>query len=266
MHLSSHQSRALGKVMRLLADAPADAGQLRQALALPLLDLLCADQYVSMVWNKESLRFEGAKAMNVSSGSLQRWDDYYRFIDPLTFAMMARQRPTIATQVISQSELGRTEFFNDFLRQEQMYWGINVYFFAQGACVGDIRVWRRQGRGNFGQSDIELLCMLEPAIAMALGRLAGTHADADAAISHSSAQELLQRHAGLSRREAEVAWWVACGLADKEIARRLGIGHATVRFHLANAFRKTHAGNRTLLVSRIHAILAGPPGIWRSST
>jgi len=52
MYLSTPQTRALGEVMRLLADA-SDGDELRDALALPMLDLLGADTYVSMVWNGE---------------------------------------------------------------------------------------------------------------------------------------------------------------------------------------------------------------------
>ena len=254
MHLSSNQSRALGEVMCLLADAT-DGDALRDALALPMLDLLGADQYVSMVWNADSGRFERFTALNVSAASLRDWDAYYRFVDPLTFPMMERRRPTVATQILTQPVLSRTEFFNDFLRRERMHWGVNVYFHEKEACVGDMRIWRRAERGNFESNEVELLRMVEPAIAAALGRLHWAQAGAPCAQATQTAEELLQRHARLSQREAEVAWLVACGCPDKQIARRLEVGYPTVRFHLANAFRKLSADNRTALASRVQAIV-----------
>lgn len=254
MYLSSTQTRALGDVMQLLAEAT-DGDALREALALPMLELLSADQYVSMVWNAEDGRFGRVTAVNMSAGSLQSWDDYFRFIDPLTIPMMERRRPTVATQVLRQPELIRTEFFNDFLRPEQMHWGINVYFFERQAAVGDFRIWRKYERGNFEHSEVEVLRMVEPAIAAALGRLHWERHEAPGHACTERAEEVLQRTARLSQREAEVAWLVACGCPDKQIARRLDVGYPTVRFHLANAFRKLQADNRAALASRVQALV-----------
>lgn len=254
MHLTTNQTRALGDVMRLLAEAT-DGDALREALALPMLDLLAADQYVSMVWNAQAGRFERFTALNMSADGLRHWDDYYRFVDPLTFPMMERRRPTVATQILRQPELAKTEFFNDFLRPEQMHWGINVYFFDRQAAVGDFRIWRKRERGNFESNEVEILRMVEPAIAAALGRLHWERHDAPATPSTERAEEVLQRSARLSQREAEVAWLVACGCPDKQIARRLEVRYSTVRFHLANAFRKLQADNRAGLASRVQALV-----------
>jgi len=254
MHLSTSESRALSDVMRLLADAT-HADALREDLALPMLDLLGADTYVSFEWNRAVHRFERVKAMNMSLDSLARWDQYYRFVDPLTFPMMARRRPTVATQVLSQSELACTEFFNDFLAPERMHWGVNVYFFAGDECVGDMRIWRQRRRGNFETHELDLLRLVEPALAAALGRLRWQDRSVPRLEESFSAEELLQRHSRLSQREAEVAWLVAAGCPDKLIASRLSVGYPTVRFHLANAFRKLQADNRAALAARVQSLI-----------
>lgn len=254
MHLNTTQTRALGDVMRLLAEAT-DGDALRDALALPMLDLLGADQYVSMVWNDAISRFEGFVALNMSAEGLRRWDEHFRFVDPLTFPMMARRRPTVATQILPQTELARTEFFNDFLRPERSHWGINVYFYDRETCVGDFKIWRRRERGNFETNEVEILRLVEPAIAAALGRLHWARHGAPSPACSERAEEVLQRATRLSRREAEVAWLVGCGCPDKEIARRLELGHSTVRFHLANAFRKLQADNRAALASRVQGLV-----------
>ncbi len=255
MHLTTTQTRALGDVMRLLAEA-SDGDALREALALPMLELLGADHYVSMVWNVDAGRFERFTAINVSADSLRHWDDHYRFVDPLTFPMMERRRPTVATQILRQPELAKTEFFNDFLRPEQMHWGINVYFFYERqAAVGDFRIWRKRERGNYEANEVEVLRMVEPAIAAALGRLEWERQAAPSSESTERAEALLQRMARLSQREAEVAWLVACGCPDKQIARRLEVCYPTVRFHLANAFKKLQADNRAALASRVQALV-----------
>jgi DNA-binding CsgD family transcriptional regulator len=257
MHLSTSQTRALGDVMRLLADA-SDGDELRDRLALPMLDLLHADTYVSMVWNGEQQRFGRVAALNMSPENLRSWDEYFRFIDPLTFPMMERKKPTVATQVLRQYELARTEFFNDFLLRERMYWGVNVYFFDRDTCVGDMRIWRNRERGNFQPDDVDVLRLVEPAITAALARLRWQAEAAPVTQASESAEVLLQREGRLSLREAQVAWLVSCGCPDKEIGSRLGLEYPTVRFHLGNAFRKLRVANRASLVGRVKALLGHP--------
>jgi DNA-binding NarL/FixJ family response regulator len=50
---------------------------------------------------------------------------------------------------------------------------------------------------------------------------------------------------GLSGREAEVLGLVAQGLANKQIARRLGITERTVKVHLGSVFRRLGVSDRT---------------------
>lgn len=254
MHLSTVQSRALGDLMRLVADAT-NGDELRERIALPLLDLLHADTYVSMLWNGGQQRFERMTAVNMSEENLRSWDNYFRFIDPLTYPMMQRRKPTVATQVMCQSELSRTEFFNDFLLRDRMYWGVNVYFYEQEQCVGDVRIWRTRERGNFDASEIDILKMVEPAITASLARL-GWKESAPVVAESECAEETLQREGRLSRREAQVAWLVSCGCPDKEIQTRLGMEYPTVRFHLGNVFKKLRVSNRATLVGRVRALLA----------
>ena len=254
MHLSSSQTRALAQVTRLLAGAT-DGDALREQLALPMLELLHADTYVSMVWNGERHRFERFTALNISAERLSSWDRYYRFVDPLTFPLMERRRPTVATQILRQHELSRTEFFNDFLQRDRMHWGINVYFYDNDVCVGDFRIWRQRERGNFESDEVEVLRLVEPAITAALTRLHWERTRAPAPAATECAEALLQRDAQLSQREAEVAWLVSCGCPDKQISRRLGVSYPTVRFHVANAFRKLQADNRATLAARVHGLL-----------
>lgn len=54
-----------------------------------------------------------------------------------------------------------------------------------------------------------------------------------------------QETVNLSQRETEVAKLIAEGLANKEIADRLGISTETVRGHLKNIYEKLHVRSRT---------------------
>lgn len=256
MFLDTSQTKALSNVVRLTAEAT-DGDLLREQLAVPMLSLLNADTYVSMAWNGQQQRFERPKALNMSMEHLRTWDEYFQFIDPLTLPMMQRRRPTVATQVMPQSELVRTEFFNDFLLRDRMYWGVNVYFYAGADCVGDFRIWRHRDRGNFSSHEIDALKLVEPAVTAALARTSGEATPGLAPLVTDQVERLLQRHSQLSRREAEVAWLVSSGCPDKQIARQLKVQFPTVRYHLGNVFRKLQADNRAGLAARVQGMLDG---------
>jgi len=52
----------------------------------------------------------------------------------------------------------------------------------------------------------------------------------------------------LTRREAEVAWLVSQGLANKAVAAQLGVREGTVKIHLHNIYQKLRVSNRTALM------------------
>lgn len=66
---------------------------------------------------------------------------------------------------------------------------------------------------------------------------------------------------GLSAREREVLLLVAEGLANKQIARRLGIAERTVKVHLGNVFRRIGVADRTsaALWARDHLVGRSAP-------
>lgn len=58
------------------------------------------------------------------------------------------------------------------------------------------------------------------------------------------------RTSGLSGRELEVLSLVARGLSNRDIARKLVVGEATVKTHLNHAFGKLDVDNRTAAVAK----------------
>jgi two-component system, NarL family, nitrate/nitrite response regulator NarL len=54
----------------------------------------------------------------------------------------------------------------------------------------------------------------------------------------------------LTRREREIAGLIACGLQNKEIARRLGLGNATVKNHVHNILQKLNIQGRGEIIGR----------------
>ena len=71
---------------------------------------------------------------------------------------------------------------------------------------------------------------------------------------HLETSERLSEHSGqvpLSPREIEVLMLIAQGLANKEVAARLGTARGTVKMHVQNILAKLNASDRT------HAVMLG---------
>jgi DNA-binding CsgD family transcriptional regulator len=144
--------------------------------------------------------------------------------------------------VLPQHELLKTEFFNDFLSQDGLYWGLNLHVRVAGECTGDLRIWRSRRRDNFDERELSILRLVAPAFRNALRRSADPG-------------ELVRtrREAALTEREEQIARLVASGLSDKEIAQSLSISFTTVRTHIKRAFGKLGVDNRVKLASCLRA-------------
>jgi len=240
MYLTDQQTKQLAEVMATLAE-PFDEAEIRARVGAQMMSLLGAQYYASYVWDAITQAFGDAVQINMDPANLVQYERYFQYHDPITPAMQMHRHAVRATDVLSQHQLVRTEFFNDFLVRDGLHWGVNLYAWDGADNIGDMRIWRDRRRTNFSSDDLQLLDLVGPAFVAALRRCRQRGAPS----VHDST--LL----ALSERERDVAQLVSCGLSDKEIARRLGISLCTVRTHVSHAFRKLGVDNRMKLVQRL---------------
>ena len=243
MHMGTKKRRILSDIIGMLSADHADSRNLRTSIGPSLLDLLDADLYSSYVWNAQSGLFELGVAVNIDDASIQNYETYFQHRHVRETRRWVRRGVKPVSAHISHRDLAKTEIYNDFLRPSGHHYGINLFAFDGDESIGDIRIWRKNGRPDFDREEITLLSLIEPGFAQALKRTA--FADKPAPASAALAR--------LSRREAAVAALAAKGFADKEIARLLNVTFATVRTHLDNAFAKLGIRNRTQLACLLHA-------------
>ncbi len=242
MYLTATESRSLSMLFGLLAENLAER-EVRERIGQGLLDLLRADYFASFIWDDQAMRFADGVSLNMSEDTLDTYDAYYQFHDPITFKLQERRVPTLVTHIMPQRELMQTEFFNDFLARDGLHWGVNMYSYAKGRHIGDLRIWRNRRRDNFGEHELALLRLIEPALTGALQRGSCRPASADFAGTSETM---------LSLRELEVARLVGEGLTDKEIALRLAVELSTVRTHLKRAFLKLGVHRRGGLAAAVN--------------
>ncbi len=247
MYLSAYQTNLLGRVMTTLAE-PHEERDIRSRVGELMLDLLGAQHYASYVWDDQRQCFDSGVQLHMDPANLQRYEQHYQYHDPITFTLQQYRSAVRVTDVMPQQALKRTEFFNDFLTRDGLYWGVNLYAWDGGRNIGDMRIWRDKRRENFSREDLQLLDLVSPALTAALCRSRQAVAAAPRIVTETATG--LQ--ALLSVREREVARLAASGLSDKDLARQLGISITTVRTHLDHAFRKLNVNNRMALVQKLH--------------
>ena len=243
MYLSASEQQALRGVFTLLARDECGEREIRERLGHALLGLLRADQFASFVWDAERGGFGSRVAINMAPANLDTYAQWHQHHDPITFVLQSRRRATRVTEVMPQRELMRTPFFNDFLARDGLHWGLNLHTFDGERALGDLRIWRRKERGDFGARETLMLDLIEPAFAGALLR-ARQRAQAPRIAAQDSAAS---PWASLSAREQQVARAVREGLTDKDIARRMAVGVPTVRTYLRRIFDKLGIERRSAL-------------------
>jgi len=244
MYLSIRKTRVLSKLLVAFTE-PGQEHEIRTRIGSLLLELLDADYYASYVWAEGQHRFGGRVAVNMSDANLESYERYYQFHDPITPQLQIRRDPTLVTQIMPQRELIKTEFFNDFLHRDGLYWGVNLYAWVGDQNIGDMRIWRGKWRSNFDENDLQVLELIRPAFIASLERARSGREDGKASQSPPAKSSVLTDL--LSAREYQIVDLAAKGLSDKEIALRLGIGFTTVRTHINSAFHKLRVSKRVQL-------------------
>ena len=239
--MTGKQMGLMSKIMQAFAESHNEQ-EIREIVGDLVMQLLQAQFYASFVWQPENDAFAEPVQINMDPGNITHYLNYFQFNDPITPLMKRYEVAVRATDVLKHEELRKTEFFNDFLFKDGLYWGVNLYAWHQGRNLGDMRIWRDHKGENFSEDDLRMLDMIQPAFMSALAR-----ARNPTGVSKATPSLIIK----LSPREQQAAQLVAQGLSDKEIARRLNISATTVRTHLEHAFRKTGASNRAGLAHKI---------------
>jgi len=227
-----------------------DEWHTRRNLAEHLLDLLHADYYASYLWNDVTRRFEQGVHVNMSADSVEHYQQYFQFHDPITHRMQRHRRAVSVNQVMPQRELVRTEFFNDFLARDGLYYGVNLYIYEGNRNVADLRIWRSRGRGNFDERCLQLLDLVAPHLRNAISNLALVR-QLKARQDPSTLRQLLTHSYRLMARETDVALEILRGKTDQQIATGLYTSIATVRTHVRHIYEKLNVHNRTSLCHRL---------------
>jgi DNA-binding CsgD family transcriptional regulator len=241
MNLTHRESGLIFAIMRELSGEFSHE-EVRKRVGRWLLELLDADYFASYVWDEGQEKFVAGVDINMTPDNLSRYEAYFQFHDPITPTLQRRRQATPVSAIMSHDRLRRTEFFNDFLYRDGLYFGINYFAWDRGENIGDLRIWRARGKEDFSQRDALLVDAIGPSLVNALVR-------ANRLTHGATALRFAQKLDvwGLTQREAEVADMLVTGLSDDDICDALCISKPTLRTHVGSVFRKTGAQRRSQL-------------------
>jgi DNA-binding CsgD family transcriptional regulator len=251
MNLTSREAKLLTE---LLTDIAADftIADLRERVGQKIIDLLGAQYFASYIWNSDERRYGHRIAVNMSDANLTNYERHFQFRDPITPVLQKRRDATRVSEIISRERLTRSEFFNDFLARDGLWYGVNYFAYMGNRNVGDMRIWRDRKREDFTNRDVAILNLIGPAYANALNRALLRSGPATPELHLSEALKKVVSHYGLTRREEIIYSAALNGSSDKEIADLCGISFTTVRTHLKHIYGKTGATNRTQLLAKLY--------------
>ncbi len=258
MHISEKKYQQLLTVIEHLSGG-IDSFDIREKAGIALLDLLGADYFASYVWSADEERFCDRVFVNMDQHNMDRYDAYFQFHDPITSELQKYNRAVSVNEVMPQKELVKTEFFNDFLASDGLYYGVNLYVYEGDDNIGDIRVWRNRDRPNFDRETLCLLDMIKPHFCNAMKNIrlfarqssSGISAQVTLSSKNESLCMALVSQYALTRREAEVAAEMIQGQSDQQIADKFFVSFSTVRTHIKHIYEKTGVHSRAALCHQI---------------
>ena len=142
------------------------------------------------------------------------------------------------SEVISERELHRLDYYNEFLRHAHIRDRLRVWLWRSAETAACITLVRSDA--HFSDRDGAVMAVLQPHLTALRERfIAG--------------DDLLDE-VDLTIREAEVVTLVATGRSNAEIARLLFISPATVAKHLEHAYRKLHVAGRSEVAAAVRSV------------
>src|SRR3954447_26527345 len=128
MYLNSSETKSLLGVLHAL-NGEGTIETRRMSAGRHLLDLLQADYFASYEWSEAQRRFENRVSVNMSDTNLHRYEAYFQYRDPITRPMQRMRRAVSVNQIMDHRDFLRTEFYNDFLAKDGLYYGVNLHVF-----------------------------------------------------------------------------------------------------------------------------------------
>jgi DNA-binding CsgD family transcriptional regulator/PAS domain-containing protein len=166
-NLTSGEVQLLFRIFEKLCGT-IDQDSVRKGIGEDLLRLLKSDFLASFIWNQNESIFDRFVGLNVDNANIDRYLNYWQFHDPIESRLRERACSRVprgthmVAELISQKDLEKTEFFNEFLMRDNHHHGLNVHAYDGMNDIGDLRIWRTKARPEFTLHEVSLVDTILP--------------------------------------------------------------------------------------------------------
>ncbi|ADQ14858.1 response regulator transcription factor [Halanaerobium hydrogeniformans] len=192
---------------------------------------------------------------NISSSALKNYYDYYYKLDDIRKRAFDKPEPIRSTDLMNYKKWINTEYFNDFLQENNLFYscGIDIHF--KDRLLGTISIFRQKKEGNFELKDLMYLKLISQHSANHLYKLFVIH---KLKRENEINKEKLIKKSGnqynLTDREKQVLKLIIQGMSNQEIAAELFISINTVKKHISHLFNKCKVSSRIELIPMVYNI------------
>ena len=206
-------------------------------------------------YNQTTQGLNKLQSKNISQKAIWEYENYYYAIDDIKEKTFNQKIPIKSTEIMDYREWGKTEYFNDFLSTNNLYYSCGVDIHYKNKLLGTIGLFREKTDPDYNKKDLHILDVLKGQMANQMFKLntiemmkKNTNKEVDKKLAKS------EQVFNLTDREVELINHLIDGKNNKQLADELYISINTVKKHLNNIFRKTEVNNRTELTSLIYSL------------
>lgn len=205
-------------------------------------------------YNNEELE-GGLKKVNIPDRAIEDYQEYYYKIDDIKLKTFNQKEAIISTDVMDYKRWINTEYFNDFLLKNNLYYSCGVDIHYKNIILGTIGLFRESTDLNYNQKDLLILEILKKQLANQMFKLNTIEKMIKSKDNNLSQKlEMSETIYNLTDRECEIVNYVINGKNNKQLADELFISINTVKKHLNNIYKKMKVNNRTELTYLIFNI------------
>ncbi|MBI4776857.1 MAG: hypothetical protein HY788_22200 [Deltaproteobacteria bacterium] len=192
------------------------------------------------------LEYDGVVTRGFDFEFMNLYEAYFHALDPYVIGLPDMPCVVTTPRLIPFEELIRTEYYNDFLAPQSIYYQMAIILKKYGKLLGALAFLRPRIADDFSPTDISKAELLAPYLYEIFRKLRdlesrearsdGRDGDGKRIRNAPVCERLAER--GLGRRECDVALLVSQGFTNTEVSERLCISRYTVENHLKSIFAK----------------------------
>ena len=217
-----------------------------QAKSLELINNLIKISSSVFFLVQPDMKHQAAYISNAPSEIEKAYTSTYFTLDPIhprNFKDTNDRVVTLSSQ-ISTERLMKHRYYLEFMQKYQHRYVLDMFFRnSRNEIIAVISLLRNKSQSDFTKEEIGLLHSIHTFMEYSLNTVYLPKRDQE--------RTSLQTRYNLTDRELDVLEMLISGANNKEIAKRIDMGLATLKTHLNHIFKKTAVQTRTELTAKI---------------